>query len=142
MSRRKPKETNRRMAGPDHAVVTVVGKPGTYQRQPCAECPWRRANAGSFPAEAFLHSAHTAEDMSSHTFGCHMKGTARSSVCAGFLLAGADHNLSVRLARARGQMMDVRGEPSELFASYKEMAVANGCDPDDPALARCRGGGE
>ena len=135
--RKKPKVLARRMAGEDHAVVTVQSDSADYQRQPCKECPWRKANTGSFPPEAFKHSADTAMDMSSHTFACHMKGVERTSVCAGFLLVGADDNMSVRIARIEGRMLDVHGDIEELHASYKAMAIANGVDPDDPALKGC-----
>ena len=30
-------------------------------------------------------------------------------------------------------------DPGGLFGSYREMAVANGVDPDDPVIASCRG---
>lgn len=137
MSRKKARRiVQARMAGENHRVVTVVGS-SDYQRQPCAECPWRKANVGSFPAEAFRHSAITAHDMAQTTFACHMKGVDRSSVCAGFLLFGADDNLSVRMARAKRRMMDVRGNAEELFATYRLMAEANGVPPDDPALEHC-----
>lgn len=135
--KKKPEITETRMAGKDHAVHTVIGGKGDYQRQACAECPWRKSNTGSFPAEAFKHSANTAEDMATHTFACHMKGSDRPSTCAGFLLVGANDNLTVRLKRAGGDMCDVRGNIEELHESYKAMAIANGVDKDDPAIAKC-----
>lgn len=55
------------------------------------------------------------------------------------LLRGADHNLSVRLAMAKGRIepTDVTTDV-DLYDSYREMAEANGVSPDDPALALCR----
>lgn len=73
-----------------------------------------------------------------HTFGCHQSGSKKPATCAGFLLRGADHNLAVRLARMRGEMV-ISDEPQiDLHENYKEMAVANGVDEDDPALSHCR----
>jgi hypothetical protein len=60
-------------------------------------------------------------------------------MCAGFLLRGAEHNMTVRLRTLSGTL-----DPStvtsdvELHDDYVAMAVANGVPADDPALARCR----
>lgn len=125
-----------RTAGRDHAVISLKGGPATYRREPCPTCPWRKDATGEFPAEAFKHSAGTAYDMSTHTFACHQSGKERPALCAGFLLRGADHNLAVRLKRIeRGQVSD---GGHELHDSYRAMAVANGVNPDDPALGPCR----
>jgi hypothetical protein len=129
---------NTRVADENNVVHTVVGGGEAYRKQPCAECPWRRENAGSFPAEAFRHSANTAFDMATKTFACHMSGAEKPAVCAGFLLRNATHNLSVRLGLSRGLFVGVKPAGAKLFNSYREMAVANGVDPSDPALARCR----
>lgn len=123
-------------AGPDHQVVTVEGGHGTYRRKPCKDCPWRTDAVGKFPAEAFGHSANTAVDMSRHAFACHQSGTKKPSICAGFLLRGADHNLSVRLKCMSGDIADdVVDGGHALHENYREMAIANGVDPQDPALA-------
>lgn len=125
-------------------MVTVGGsKEGEsyrYRREPCAECPWRKdAPTGAFPAEAFRISADTAYDQAQRSFACHMSGSDRSAVCAGFLLRGAEHNIAVRIRYACGDI-----EPGsvnsavELYGSYRQMAEANGVDPDDPKLAPCR----
>lgn len=133
-----------RPAGEDHQVITLTGcrtdeGKRLYRRKPCATCPWRVDAVGEFPAEAFKHSAPTAYDMSDRTFACHESGTAKPATCAGFLLRGADHNLSVRLGYIKGEIGDdVVDDDLELFDSYREMAVANGVDPDDPVLDRCR----
>ena len=93
----------------------------------------------AFPAEAFRHSANTAYDMSDHSFGCHQSGSKRPATCAGFLLRGADHNLSVRLGYMTGQYQDdVSDAGEDLHESYRDMAIANGVDPDDVALKHCR----
>ena len=126
-----------KMAGDDHAVLTVVGGNGDYLKKPCVACPWRKSNAGSFPAEAFRHSANTACDMATHTFACHMTGKEHPATCAGFLLVGADDNMSVRIKRAQGEMLDVQGDLTELHESYRAMAVANGVPEDDPAIEGC-----
>lgn len=133
-----------RKAGDDHQVVTVKRDADRktahlYRRQPCAKCPWRIDAVGEFPAEAFKHSASTAYDMSDHAFGCHESGTRKPATCAGFLLRGADHNLRVRMAYLAGEIHDdLEDSGLELFESYREMAIANGVDPDDPVLADCR----
>ncbi|MDG3444636.1 DUF6283 family protein [Nitrospirillum amazonense] len=129
-----------RPADENHQVVSVEGGGARYMRKPCPECPWRRAAPiGAFPAEAYRISAKTAYDMSLHKFSCHMAGAEKPATCAGFLLRGADHNLSVRLARCSGSLKpdDVTTEV-DLYDSYRDMAEANGVASDDPALARCR----
>lgn len=128
-------------AGPEHQVVTVATPARSlYRREPCPECPWRLdAPVGAFHAEAFRISANTAYDLSTHRFACHMSGTEKPAACAGFLLRGADHNLSIRLAIASGEMGlgDVHSDVA-LYDSYREMAIANGVDENDPALTPCR----
>lgn len=127
---------NIRPAGENHQVIEVVGgKKGSHRRKPCADCPWRKDAVGEFPAEAFRHSANTAYDMAQHTFACHQSGAEKPATCAGFLLRGADDNLSVRLRRMQGELLDVDDDGVELFDGYRDMAVANGVDPDDPVLA-------
>jgi hypothetical protein len=126
-------------AGHHHQVVTVEGGRGGYRRKPCSDCPWRIDATGEFPPEAFRHSANTAYDMSKHSFACHQSGASKPATCAGFLLRGAEHNLSVRLQRMDGRIgQDVTDGGHELHASYRAMAVANGVDPEDEALRLCR----
>ena len=130
-----------RAAGPDHQVVTLEGGPsGSYRREPCATCPWRVDAVGEFPAEAFRHSAATAYDLADRTFACHSSGTRRPTICGGFLLRGATHNLCVRLKIMKGEI-DIRNVNDggvKLHASYRAMAIANGVDPCDPVLEPCR----
>jgi hypothetical protein len=136
---KQPKITRIRPAGPEHQVVTVEGGRGSYRKQPCAKCPWRTDAVGEFPAESFRHSAPTAYDMAEHTFACHDSGVKKPALCAGFLLRGSQHNLSVRLKMIKGQAFeDVHDGGHELHANYRAMAEANGVDPADPVLAPCR----
>lgn len=136
----KTKVTNIRPAGPFDQVVTVEGGQGSFRKVPCPGCPWVKANDGSFPAEAFSHSANTAYDMAEKRFGCHESGTSRPATCAGFLLRGADHNLAVRLDILRGRidLSKVREGDRELHESYAAMAIANGVPLDAPELKACR----
>jgi hypothetical protein len=129
-----------RSADEANQVVTVTGGRGIYRRSPCSGCPWRVDQAGSFPAEAFRHSAETAYDMSVHMFACHEAGRDDPMTCAGFLLRGADHNMAVRTRSAAGAIdLDaVHDGGHELHDGYTAMAVANGCDPDEDVLRRCR----
>lgn len=94
---------------------------------------------GEFPPEAFVHSASTAYDLAENTFACHQSGAEKPAICAGFLLRGADHNLAVRLGYLKGTIKpDVKDGGHVLHANYREMAIANGVDPEDPALTKCR----
>ena len=93
---------------------------------------------GSFPAEAFRHSAETAYDLSTRMFGCHESGTETPMTCAGFLLRGAQHNMAVRMKYIAGQIDPdaVHDGGHELHDGYVAMAVANGCRPTDEALRK------
>lgn len=131
--------TRVRPADANNQVVTVEGGKGCYRKQPCPKCPWRIDATGEFPAEAFRHSAGTAYDMAEHTFGCHEAGSKKPALCAGFLMRGADHNLTVRLRYIRGELRDdVHDGGHELHKNYRAMAIANGVSADDAALAACR----
>lgn len=129
----------------EHAVVSLQseGGHGSNRREPCEQCPWRKdLPTGVFPAEAYRQSASTAYDQAFNTFACHMSGSKNPATCAGFLLQNADNNVGVRLmamdGRIKGPITD-GGKP--LYDSYKDMAVANGVDPDDPVLSLCRANG-
>lgn len=136
----QPRVTRVLPAGPAAQVVTVVGGGDAYVRSPCAECPWRVDQAGTFPAKAFRHSANTAYDMATETFGCHMTGTTSPATCAGFLLRGSAHNLSIRLRLINGQIKvdDVTDGGHALHKSYRAMAVANGVSQRAVVLRQCR----
>ncbi len=138
---KRPKVTAKRLAGPDHAVVSIEGGRGDlYRREPCPTCPWRLDAVGIFPAEAFKHSVSVAYDVSIRTFACHESGTKAPATCAGFLLKNSANNLGVRMKDARGliDFASISDGGVALFASYREMAVANGVAPDDPVLEPCR----
>jgi hypothetical protein len=134
----KPEIIETRAAGDDHQVVTVKGGRKSCRRKPCPNCPWRKDAVGEFPPEAFRHSARTSYDQATSVFACHDSGVEKSAKCAGFLLRGADHNLAVRLGYIRGEIPKVEDGGFELFDSYREMAIANGVDSDDPVLLLCR----
>lgn len=138
----------RRLAGEDHAVVTVAGGSNRFRRRVCSDCPWRRDAVGEFPAEAFRLSANTgiqhlthAADVEQalHTFACHQSGTEKPATCAGYILRGSDA-ISWRVGAATGKFMPsmVSDGGVALFGSYYEMAVANGVPADDPVLDGCR----
>ena len=132
----------RRLAGTNHAVLTVKGGNPFLQRNvPCAQCPWRVDAVGVFPAQAFKHSAPVAYDMADSSFACHDSGSKRPAICAGFLLRNANNNLAVRLKVMRGEidLSAISDHGLALFDDYRAMAVANGVDPDDPVLRACRG---
>lgn len=106
-----------------------------YIKTTCTECPWRKDVApGRFPPERFIALAPCAYDLARTVFACHKSPVGEEFACAGFLLQSAGHNLSVRMAR---HAFDV-SSPHELFGNYPDMAIANGVDPDDPALRNCR----
>lgn len=76
--------------------------------------------------------------MSQRTFACHQVGADKPAVCAGFMLQ-AHHNLALRLGYSSGRYgMDVTDGGHDLHEDYRAMAIANGVDPDDPALRPCR----
>lgn len=77
--------------------------------------------------------------MAKTVFACHESGVKGGHTCAGFLLNGAEHNLSVRMGYAMGRFKgDTTSGGAELHTSYRSMAVANGVADDDPVLAPCR----
>lgn len=148
MGKRTTTIIDTRTADQDHEVVSIeVGGGGkaVHRKTPCPECPWRRdAPIGAFPAEAFRISAGTAHDLADRVFGCHMSGSKQPATCAGFLLRGAEHNLTVRMnifANAYDPTTVDDGE-LELYDGYRSMAIANGVMADDPAIAKCRGADE
>lgn len=130
-----------RIADSNNAVLTISGGGFRYCSKPCAECPWRRdALRGNFPAEAFRLSAHCSYDMAEHTFACHMSGKEKPAVCAGFLLVGAKHNRTIRMRMVSGDFdpRKVKRGRAKLYASYRQMAEANGVEKYDPVLNRSR----
>lgn len=144
---RAAKVKERRMAGEEHAVITVEGGGGQYRRRPCEDCPWRKDAVGKFPPEAFRLSANTgtrsehlmvAKDNWHHTFGCHQTGPDKPVTCAGYIIKGYDAiGWRVAVSRRKFDPDKVRTNVP-LFEGYYEMAVANGVPPDDPTLEVCR----
>jgi hypothetical protein len=78
--------------------------------------------------------------MSKHVFACHESGTAKPTTCAGFLLRGSEHNLSVRMAQIERKLIlsEVHEDGRELFANYRCMAIANGVGENEECLRQCR----
>ena len=109
-------------------------------KKPCSECPWRvDVETQVWPIERFLALARTAYDMADEVFSCHKSSEEAPIACAGFLERGADHNKTVRLAYIFNKLKQMdRSGGYELYANYREMAIANGVDPDHRALAPCR----
>lgn len=144
VERMKGKITQVTQVDDENQVLSIEGGRSHYRTRVCLGCPWRVENDGSFPAGAFVASAETAYDASFHAFACHETGAEKSSICAGFLLRNSRNNVAVRMAMSRGDFDPSKlvEPPEELHASYREMAEANGVDPDDPALEECRGDDE
>lgn len=144
MTEKKPSKKAKidliRPAGDNHQVVRVIGGKSCHRKEPCPTCPWRKDAVGEFPAEAFRISAHTAYDMAMEAFSCHESGAKKPATCAGFLLRGADNNGNVRIKIIKGEFDPgtVSDAGLDLFDSYREMAIANGVDPDDEILKPCR----
>lgn len=150
---KRARAVDHRMAGEDHAVVTVEDAGNRYRRAPCSDCPWRIDATGEFPPEAFVLSANTATDGAAFSasvmrgapianafalFSCHQSGAERPEVCAGYILRG-DQAIGWRIAAwKRFDPALVSDDGIELYENYFAMAVANGVAEDDPALDHCR----
>lgn len=135
--------------GNDYGVVRLTGEANEKRRvrkKPCPTCPWRKdAEKGRFPADAFRSSASTAYDASLTTFSCHEAGREKIATCAGFVLANSAHNMALRIDHIKGRYDPGKvknPEGVELFSDYREMAIANGVNPEDPRIAPCRGDNE
>lgn len=110
-----------------------------HAKIPCVECPWRTdVPVGKFPPERYIALAPTAYDLAGTVFACHMSKDGGEFACAGFILQSSAHNLMCRFARMR---FDVRS-PYPLFDNYRELAIANGVEEDEPALRNCRDDGQ
>ena len=154
---RRVKTIDQKMAGPDHAVTTVISEMTLFCRTPCADCPWRKDAVWRFPPEAFINSANTGAvrisandphdvnaieleiNLASRMFGCHTAGTEKPAICAGYILEG-QASLGWRVAAAKGKFdpLKVTDNGLDLFKSYYDMAVANGVDPEDSRIDLCR----
>lgn len=145
MTKRKTTVTRVAKCSDDYAVITTHSegaKTHTVRNKPCEQCPWRKdVPTGVFPAQAYRESAPTSYDMAQSTFACHMSGRDKPATCAGFLLRHAHNNLSVRLSECSGRInlsrLNDGGYP--IYETYREMAIANGVDSEDPCLAQVRG---
>lgn len=110
-----------------------------HMQSPCAECPWRRdVPLGKFTPSRYQKLASTAYEMTSTIFACHMTPENKTKACAGFILQSSVHNLSIRMSR---QNFDHVTSAYPLFATYREMAIANGVKKNDPVLRSCRDDG-
>ncbi len=108
--------------------------------KPCAECPWRLdVPAGKFSPERFEALAATAYDLAGTVFACHMSKEGGEFACASFIIKSSAHNLAVRMSRQ--SFVHVTSD-HPLFETYREMAIANGVDEDNPVLAGCRDDGQ
>ena len=140
--KRRSKIVSTHACDENHQVVSVsTDGGGAFRTSPCAECPWRLdAPIGAFPVEAYRHSARCAYDMAGNMFACHMAGAEKPQTCAGFVLSrSAEHNMGVRWAIIKGRLyFGTISSDVPTYETYREMAVANGVDPDDPALRPCR----
>lgn len=143
--RRQAKVTDIHPCDANNQVITMTTPsdgPLLHPKAPCAECPYRKDRPRrAFPAEAFRHSAATSYDMAASTFACHMAGSVKPQVCAGFLLSrDAAHNMLLRMAAANGRYnwRSVSAGGLKLYPSYYAMAIANGVAKNDPVLAPCR----
>lgn len=110
-----------------------------FRSKCCSECPWRKdVPTGRFPPAAFRRLAKSTYDMSSIVFTCHKSNEDLPVVCAGFLLRGALHNLTIRLEIIYKRFdLGTVFETVPLFRHFREMAVANGVDPADASLKEC-----
>lgn len=129
--------------GGEFGVTTVTSDLGLHRREPCAQCPWRMdVPTGVFPAQAFRESAHTAYDAAMETFACHMSGKDKPATCAGFLLRHSVNNLQVRMRTWLDKPIGAISCKVPIYPTYREMAIANGVEPDDPVLRPIRGDAE
>lgn len=105
---------------------------------PCSECPWRRSTPpGQFPAAQYEVLLETSsQTFGAPMFGCHKgaPGADADLACAGWLAVAGYENLTVRLAILSGRLDPAALQPGdgwpELFASYSEMAAAQGRPTD------------
>lgn len=128
-----------------YGVTQLRGGGDRHRRKPCEQCPWRAdLPTGVFPPQAFRESAPTAYDMAMSTFSCHMSGKERPATCAGFLFRHSVNNMQVRqrLLHSAGWPEHVSDGGFPIYKTYREMAIANGVDPDDPVLKPIRGDDE
>jgi hypothetical protein len=101
---------------------------------PCNECPWRKdVPPGKFPEERYEALKSTVQQgFGQPLFACHKSKEGEPLCCAGYLLVEGSANFGVRIACITGKLdMSKLHCEAELYASYKEMAEANGCYVED-----------
>lgn len=107
-----------------------------HQRQPCANCPWRRdAPVGEFAAQRYeqLRSAvggpGAEAGLDAPIFACHKSVPGRDRACAGWLaVAGVDHlgmRLAVAMGRLPAEVLAPGSDWPELFSTFDEMVARN-----------------
>lgn len=128
------------------SIETSGGRKHVARKTPCEQCPWREdVPTGVFPAECIpAQRTHRLRCRHVHVRLPHGGRAASGHMCAGFLLRHGAHNLSVRIALS-GERIDLDkisdgGFP--IYETYRDMAVANGVDPDDLVLKPVRGNDE
>lgn len=106
---------------------------GFALKRTCAECPWRKDVAtGRFPPERFeaLRATVGACDAQRPIFACHKSSENEPQACVGYLLVEGMANLNVRMLGSKaGATPDALSAAGPLYASFEEMARANGCEP-------------
>jgi hypothetical protein len=70
-----------------------------------------------------------------------MSGSAAPASCAGFLMRHAANNLACRISQASGRLdlSKVTDGGFPLYKTYREMAIANGVEPNEKVLQLVRG---
>jgi hypothetical protein len=107
--------------------------------RPCDECPWRRDVApGQFPACRYDALRVTAgrpgaeAPLHAPMFACHKTPDGKPRACASWLAVVGGEHLAVRLAVVMGRLPHAalarRPDWPQLYATYAEMAVANGME--------------
>lgn len=114
-------------------------------RRTCAECPWLLSSpVGKFSIDRFLELADTCKPggLPGHVFACHMSPTGQPRACAGMVIALRDNLPNrVRMLVAQGFMdPDDVTATGLLYPTYRAMAAANYCDPDEPEFEGLPGG--
>jgi hypothetical protein len=120
-------------------IADVMDENEFGMRRTCPECPWLLSSApGKFPPERYIDLADTCKPggIPRALFACHMTPEENTRACAGMMIVcGDDAPNMLRLLWARRLIDPSNVEASgPLYPSYRAMAAANGCDPNDPAF--------
>ena len=113
--------------------------------RPCSSCPYRRdAPSGLWAVAEYSKLVNYDADTAyqpPHLFLCHQTSAedSRARLCAGWVGCHGDHLLALRLAAARGELVDAELEatfgyrsPVPLFASGAEAAAHGMRNIEDP----------